>query len=44
VFHVETAQELDERDYAGKESVGVTAGASTPDFVIRDVIHTLERF
>jgi (E)-4-hydroxy-3-methyl-but-2-enyl pyrophosphate reductase len=44
VFHVETAQELKKEDYDGKQVAGVTAGASTPDFVIKKVVETLERF
>lgn len=44
VIHVETAQELDENDFRGRTVAGVTAGASTPDFVIRQVVEALERF
>lgn len=44
VFHVETARELDVNDFKGKKVAGVTAGASTPDFVIKRVIETLESF
>jgi len=44
VFHVETAEELDPEDFRGKEVVGVTAGASTPDFIIREVVKRLESF
>ena len=41
-YHVESADEI-ERDWlAGHERVGVTAGASTPDFVIDEVVARLE--
>jgi 4-hydroxy-3-methylbut-2-enyl diphosphate reductase len=40
-YHVETAAEI-ERDWlSGHEKVGVTAGASTPDFVIDEVVSRL---
>jgi 4-hydroxy-3-methylbut-2-enyl diphosphate reductase len=38
VHHVETAEELDPVWFAGADSVGVTAGASTPDEQITGVI------
>jgi small subunit ribosomal protein S1 len=44
VLHVETAGELRKEFFQGKETVGVTAGASTPDFVIDEVVKTLESF
>jgi 4-hydroxy-3-methylbut-2-enyl diphosphate reductase len=40
--HVETAEELDPTWFAGAESVGVTAGASTPDKQMRGVIEAIE--
>lgn len=39
--HIETADELLPEWFAGKERVGVTAGASTPDFVIDEVVERL---
>ena len=36
------AGEIDENDLIGVESVGVTAGASTPDWLIRKVVTHLE--
>jgi 4-hydroxy-3-methylbut-2-enyl diphosphate reductase len=36
--HIESADELDSRWLAGKESVGITAGASTPDEAIEQVM------
>ena len=41
-YHVETADEIDAAWLAGHEEVGVTAGASTPDFVIDEVVSRLE--
>jgi 4-hydroxy-3-methylbut-2-enyl diphosphate reductase len=37
-YHVETAQELDSKWFEGKSKVGITAGASTPDYLIEEVI------
>jgi 4-hydroxy-3-methylbut-2-enyl diphosphate reductase len=42
VHHVETADELDPSWFSGADSVGVTAGASTPDEQITGVIHAIE--
>jgi len=39
--HVETAAELDPNWFAGKRRVGVTAGASTPDWIIAEVVAAL---
>lgn len=38
---VEDAAELDEKWLVGRATVGVTAGASTPDTVIRDVVERI---
>ena len=40
-YHVESAQEIDAAWLAGREKVGVAAGASTPDVVIDDVVARL---
>ncbi len=40
--HVETAEELDQAWFAGASLVGVTAGASTPDVQMADVIEAIE--
>jgi len=41
--HVETADELDPAWFAGAESVGVTAGASTPDKQMAGVVRAIEK-
>ncbi|MCX7848276.1 MAG: 4-hydroxy-3-methylbut-2-enyl diphosphate reductase [bacterium] len=39
--HVEGAGELQREDFLGKEIVGVTAGSSTPDWIIAEVVERL---
>jgi len=41
-FLIETEGEIDPNDLLGVESVGVTAGASTPDWLIQRVVRHLE--
>jgi 4-hydroxy-3-methylbut-2-en-1-yl diphosphate reductase len=41
-YHIETAQQLDHRWFEGVETVGVTAGASTPKWLIDEVIERIE--
>jgi 4-hydroxy-3-methylbut-2-enyl diphosphate reductase len=41
-FLIETEQEINECDLVGVEHVGVTAGASTPDWLIKKVVEHLE--
>lgn len=41
-FHVETAADLDPGWLQGLERVGVTAGASTPDWIVKEVIGRME--
>lgn len=41
-YHVETAQELNPAWFADADTVGVTAGASTPDEQMRGVIQIIE--
>ena len=40
--HIETADEIEPQWLAGRGRVGVTAGASTPDFAVDEVIARLE--
>jgi 4-hydroxy-3-methylbut-2-enyl diphosphate reductase len=42
--HVETADEIDPKWFKGKKRVGVTAGASTPDWVIEAVLKRLRGY
>ncbi|RKY63763.1 MAG: 4-hydroxy-3-methylbut-2-enyl diphosphate reductase, partial [Candidatus Latescibacterota bacterium] len=41
-FHVETEKELDVEKLASFDTIGVTAGASTPSWMIRRVVDVLE--
>ncbi|MCG6946771.1 MAG: 4-hydroxy-3-methylbut-2-enyl diphosphate reductase [Deltaproteobacteria bacterium] len=41
-FHIETEEELDRERLQDFETVGVTAGASTPHWLLRRVVHELE--
>ncbi|MDR1773562.1 MAG: 4-hydroxy-3-methylbut-2-enyl diphosphate reductase [Clostridioides sp.] len=41
-FAVETKDELEEIDFSNFEKVGITAGASTPDWIIEEVIQYLK--
>jgi len=41
-YHIETAAEIDPAWFEGAEQVGVTAGASTPKWVIDEVINKIE--
>jgi (E)-4-hydroxy-3-methyl-but-2-enyl pyrophosphate reductase len=41
-FLIETEEEIDPADVAGAKQVGVTAGASTPEWLIKRVVHHLE--
>ena len=43
-YHIETWDDLDLEEIANFETVGVTAGASTPDFIIDEVCQKLEAF
>ena len=42
--HIETATEIDPQWFEGVERVGVTAGASTPKWIIDEVIERIEAF
>ncbi|MCK9356789.1 MAG: 4-hydroxy-3-methylbut-2-enyl diphosphate reductase [Dehalococcoidia bacterium] len=41
--HVETAEEMDEGWFAGKQRAGLTAGASTPDSIVEEIASRLAR-
>lgn len=43
-YHIETADELDKKWLIGKETIGITAGASTPDWVIEAVRKMIASF
>lgn len=43
VYHIETAEEIESSWFPRVETVGVTAGASTPDWIINNVIDSLKR-
>ncbi|MFQ5587571.1 MAG: 4-hydroxy-3-methylbut-2-enyl diphosphate reductase [Nitrospiria bacterium] len=43
VYHIETEEEIRPDWFASMASVGVTAGASTPDWIINNVIDSLKR-
>lgn len=43
-FHLQNWDELDKKVLSGKKVAGVTAGASTPDWVIEEFVKHLERF
>lgn len=41
-FHIETEKDLDRELLSGMEIVGVTAGASTPNWMIKNVVREIE--
>ena len=41
-YHIEEAREIDPAWFKGIERLGVTAGASTPKWIIEEVISRLE--
>lgn len=41
-YHVETESELDMKEIASVQHIGVTAGASTPNWIIKRIYRTLE--
>lgn len=44
VYKIETAQELDKSWFQGVDAAGITAGASTPDWVIEEVYQKMQEF
>jgi 4-hydroxy-3-methylbut-2-enyl diphosphate reductase len=43
VYHVETEQELDMEKLAQAQTIGVTAGASTPNWIIKRILRSVEK-
>jgi len=43
-YHIETPQELKKGWFIGRNRIGVTAGASTPDWMIEEVIRAVQAF
>ncbi|MCK4721537.1 bifunctional 4-hydroxy-3-methylbut-2-enyl diphosphate reductase/30S ribosomal protein S1, partial [bacterium] len=43
-YHIETPEELKKGWLLGRRRIGVTAGASTPDWLIEDVIKALANY
>lgn len=43
VYHVETEQELDPGALAEVQTIGITAGASTPNWIIKRILRYVER-
>lgn len=41
VYHIELASEIDEEEFKKYKTVGLTAGASTPDWIIKEVYNKL---
>jgi len=41
-LHVETAAELPLQDLAGRKRIGLTAGASTPDYLIKEILEAIK--
>ncbi|MCX7989256.1 MAG: 4-hydroxy-3-methylbut-2-enyl diphosphate reductase [Aquificaceae bacterium] len=41
-YHIETPEELKKDWFEGVSRVGITAGASTPDWIIREVVSNIE--
>lgn len=42
VYHIETAEEIQKNWFDSAYKVGITAGASTPDWIIKEVISKME--
>jgi len=42
-YHIETAQELKKSWFKKAKNIGLTAGASTPDWIIKEVKTKLEK-
>ena len=44
IFHIETAAELNIKWFRGVSTAGITAGASTPDWIIEEVYQKMQEF
>jgi len=44
VYHIETVSELEIEWFRGVRKTGITAGASTPDWIIEEVYHKMQEF
>jgi len=42
-YHIEKAEELQEEWFEGKEKIGISAGASTPDWIINEVVEKIKQ-
>ena len=42
--HIENSNELDKKWFNGKDNIGITAGASTPESVVNEVIDKIKEF
>jgi small subunit ribosomal protein S1 len=42
-YHVETAEELDKRWFRSVKRVGITAGSSTPEWIIQEVVKEVKK-
>lgn len=44
VYHIETVEELDLQSLQGLNKIGITAGASTPDWIIKEAVKVMENY
>ncbi len=42
--HIETTKDLKKQWFKSKNNIGITAGASTPNYIVRDVIEKIKNF
>jgi len=43
VYHIETADEIEEKWFNRNDKIGITGGASTPNWIIEEVVEKLKR-
>ena len=43
-YFIQSEEQLEKEWFTGKEKIGVTAGASTPDYLINDVVENIKNF